>query len=333
MTAVAVFGAGRMGSIHALNLHEHHDARVRYVVDVDRRAAAALAARCGADIASTAEALDDEDVTAIVIATSTDTHTNLIESAAAAGKAIFCEKPIDLNVDTARAGVAAVERHGVPFAIGFNRRHDPSFHNLKEQIAAGTIGVVEYVSITSRDRLPPPPGYVETSGGIFRDMMIHDFDMARWLLDEEPAEVFATGSVLIDETIGQAGDVDSAIAVLRTAGGRLCSISNTRRCTFGYDQRIEVLGSLGMLSAGNRQEAPVQSADSSGLHSPTVLPSFLERYADAYRIQLDKFLRALRGEQLDLPGCADGLQALIVADCAQASLESGKSVKIGGMAS
>ena len=216
MTTLAVFGAGRIGTIHAGNLHANPDADVRYVVDVDEHSATQLAASCGASVASEDDALNDKDVTAVVIATSTDTHTDLIKSAAAAGKAIFCEKPIDLNIDTAREGVSAAEQHGVHLTIGFNRRHDPSFQKIKDEIDAGTVGSVEHVSITSRDPSPPPAEYVARSGGIFRDMMIHDFDMARWLLGEEPVVVFASGSVLVDESIGEAGDIDSAVALLKT---------------------------------------------------------------------------------------------------------------------
>ncbi len=328
MTGIAVFGAGRIGTIHAGNLHSHPDAVVRYVIDVDVQAAEKLASICGAHAVSAADALDDPAVSAVVIATSTDTHTDLIKLAAAAGKAIFCEKPIDLDIDTAREGLDAVQEHGVHLSIGFNRRHDPSFSKIKEEIDAGMVGSVELVSITSRDPSPPPTDYVARSGGIFRDMMIHDFDMARWLLGEEPAEVFATGSVLIDDNIGNAGDIDSAVAVLRTTGGKLCSISNSRRCSYGYDQRIEVFGSAGMVNAGNKTATEVETADASGFHRELVLPFFLERYADAYRIQLDKFLRAVNGDQVDLPDGADGLKALILADCAQQSFENTTPVTV-----
>ena len=328
MTGLVVFGAGRIGWIHARNLHSHPDAVVHHIVDVDENAANELASVCDARVTSAAEALGDPDVAAVVIASSTDTHTELIKLAASAGKAIFCEKPIDLDTDTARDGVSAVDQNGVYLSIGFNRRHDPSFSRLKDEIDAGTVGSVEHVAITSRDPSPPPADYVLRSGGIFRDMMIHDFDMARWLLGEEPVEVYANGSVLIDDGIGEAGDIDSAIAVLRTANGKLCSISNSRRCNYGYDQRIEVFGSAGMVNAGNKTATEVETADSTGYHKEVALPFFLERYADAYRIQLDKFLRAVNGESVDLPDGTDGLRALILADCAQQSLESGTPIAV-----
>ena len=349
MTGLAVFGAGRIGAVHAENLHTHPAAQVRYVVDVDAAAAAELASRCGARVASAGDALADRAVAAVVIATSTDTHTGLIEAAAAAGKAIFCEKPIDLDVGRAREAVDAAARCGVRLAIGFNRRHDPAFRRIRDAVAAGAVGSVEQVGITSRDPDPPPADYVARSGGLFRDMMIHDFDMARWLLGEEPVEVFAAGSVLFERSIGEAGDVDSAVAVLRTESGRLCSISNSRHCSYGYDQRIEVFGSSGMLQAGTgggtgtstdnatdnatgggTGTAPAhETPGPPGAHAGAARPFFLERYAEAYRLQMDRFLRGLNGESMDLADGEDGLRALILADCAQNSLATGKAVAVG----
>ena len=328
MIEFAVFGAGRIGTVHAGNLHRHPGARVRYVIDVDTGAATVLAASCGARVACATEALADRDVAAVVIATSTDTHTGLIGRAAAARKAIFCEKPIDLDIGRAREAIDAVERHGVQFAIGFQRRHDPSFRQVKDAVAAGAVGSVEYVGITSRDPAPPPADYVARSGGLFRDMMIHDFDMARWLLGEEPVVVFAVGSVLFDRNIGEAGDIDSAVALLKTQSGKLCSISNARRSSHGYDQRIEVFGSSGMLQAGNEVAKAVPEADVSGSDSDTDVPFFLRRYKDAYRIQIDRFLRRLNGEAVELADGVDGLRALILADCAQNSMLEGQPVAV-----
>lgn len=325
-TGIAVFGAGRIGRIHAANIHQNTRAEIRHIVDVSRAAAEDLALLCNARVSSIEEALQDEQVDAVIIASSTDTHAELVQAAAKAGKAIFCEKPLDLDTATARRSLEVVTQHQVRLCLGFNRRHDPTFNKLKQEIDAGAVGSVEVVSITSRDPSPPPADYVGRSGGLFRDMMIHDFDMARWLLGEEPVQVFASGSVLVDEKIGQAGDIDTAIAVLTTASGRLCQISNSRRCAYGYDQRIEVFGSKGMVNAGNATATQVQWANSSGVHSDVALPFFLERYADAYRLQLEKFLRALAGENLDIPGGADGLKALQIADAAQQSHESGLPV-------
>jgi myo-inositol 2-dehydrogenase/D-chiro-inositol 1-dehydrogenase len=328
VNCIVIIGAGRIGRIHAANLNQHPLADVRYVVDVVEAAASDLAASCGAQVGSVDSALADDSVDAVVIASSTDTHADLIAKAAKAGKAIFCEKPLDLDAHTAQQSLDLVDKHQVLMCLGFNRRHDPSFNRLKQDIDRGLVGDVEVVSITSRDPSPPPVEYIGRSGGLFRDMMIHDFDMGRWLLGEEPVEVFASGSVLADENIGKAGDIDTAIAVLKTASGRLCQITNSRRCSYGYDQRIEVFGSEGMVRAGNVRPSRVELANGEGFHKDPVLPFFLQRYADAYRLQMDKFLRAVNGENVDLPQGPDGLRALQLADAAQSSHESGRPMMI-----
>lgn len=328
MIRVAVIGAGRIGQIHAANLVRNESADVVYISDVIESAALSLAKRCGATVASVESVLGDKNVNAVVIASSTDTHADLVEQAAAAGKAIFCEKPLDLSAARAATCLSVAEKYNVLLGLGFNRRHDPSFSRLKNEIDAGSVGDVEVVSITSRDPAPPPAEYIERSGGLFRDMMIHDFDMGRWLLGEEPDQVFATGSVLADPEIKKAGDIDTAVVVLRTASGRLCQITNSRRCDYGYDQRIEVFGSKGLVRAANQTETRVEVANASGFATEPALPFFLERYADAYRIQLDKFLRAAGGEEIELPGGLDGLRALQLADAAQQSLETGQPVNV-----
>ena len=328
MIGIGVIGAGRIGQIHATNLYRHRDAELRYIVDVSDAAASELAAACGTQTGSLEALLDDDSIDAVVIASSTDTHADLVCAAAQAGKAIFCEKPLDLDVKTAARSLSTVDEFGVLMCLGFNRRHDPSFDRLKREIDNGKVGDVEVVSITSRDPSPPPIDYIDHSGGLFRDMMIHDFDMGRWLLGEEPVEVYAAGSVLVDQSIGDAGDVDTAVATLKTASGRLCQITNSRRCSYGYDQRIEVFGSSGMARADNQRETLVEVAGSSGFVRDPTLPFFLERYADAYRIQLDKFLRAVNGERLDLPGGNDGLRALQLADAAQRASDEGHPVAV-----
>ena len=328
MIGVGVIGAGRIGKIHAANLYRHPDADLRYIVDVSDAAASELAAACSTQTGSIDALLGDDSIDAVVIASSTDTHADLVCAAARAGKAIFCEKPLDLDVKTAIRSLGAVDESGVLLCLGFNRRHDPSFDRLKREIDDGKVGDVEVVSITSRDPSPPPIDYIGHSGGLFRDMMIHDFDMGRWLLGEEPVEVYAVGSVLVDQSIGDAGDVDTAVATLKTASGRLCQITNSRRCSYGYDQRIEVFGSNGMARADNQRETLVEVAGSSGFTSDPTLPFFLERYADAYRIQIDKFLRAVNGERLNLPSGNDGLRALQLADAAQRASDEGHPVAV-----
>jgi myo-inositol 2-dehydrogenase/D-chiro-inositol 1-dehydrogenase len=324
----ALFGAGRIGQIHARNLAAHADARLLHVVDVAADAAGQLAATCGARVSDTAAALADPAVHAILVASSTDTHAALIRAGAQAGKAIFCEKPLDLDIAGAQASLAVVAQAGVLLALGFNRRFDPAFRRLYREIAAGRAGKVEVISITSRDPTPPPPAYVARSGGLFRDMMIHDLDMARWLLAEEPATVFARGSALIDPAIGDAGDVDTAVVVLETASGRLCQITNSRRCAYGYDQRIEVFGAKGLLRADNVPATTVESAGAEGFTREPALPFFLERYAAAYRNELDEFLKALRGAPAQLASGEDGRRALLLANAAQESLDSGVPIRL-----
>jgi myo-inositol 2-dehydrogenase / D-chiro-inositol 1-dehydrogenase len=332
MKTFALFGAGRIGRIHAANLAAHPGARVKHVVDLDAGAASAVARACGAAVSDTRAALADAEVDALLVASPTDTHAALIESAAAAGKAVLCEKPVDLDVGRAKAAVAAAERAGILLAIGFNRRYDPSFRRLRQGIADGEIGAVESVLIVSRDPSPPPVAYVRHSGGLFRDMSIHDLDMARWLLGEEPVLVSAQGSCLVDPAIGEAGDIDTAAVTLRTAGGRIAQIANSRRAAFGYDQRIEVCGERGMLAAGNRKATSVEHATAAGYRSDPALPFFLERYADAYRLELDAFVRRLNGEPAELVSGADGVRALELAEAADRSLRTGAAVRLEGQA-
>jgi myo-inositol 2-dehydrogenase/D-chiro-inositol 1-dehydrogenase len=326
--AFALFGAGRIGQIHGRNLAERDDARLGYVIDTDAQAASRLAATLGAEVTDTATALRDSSIDAVAIATSTDTHADLIQAAARAGKAIFCEKPLDLDAARGEQTLAVVVQTGVLLALGFNRRYDPSFRRLRREVAGGRVGRVEVVSITSRDPAPPPVGYIGRSGGLFRDMMIHDLDMARWLVGEEPASVYARGSALVDPAIGAAGDIDTAVVVLETASGRLCQITNSRRCTYGYDQRIEVFGSAGMARAANHTATSVEVADASGFGTEPALPFFLERYAAAYRAEIDEFVKAVRGEPAELATGEDGQIALLLANAAQASLETRAPVPV-----
>jgi myo-inositol 2-dehydrogenase/D-chiro-inositol 1-dehydrogenase len=329
MLTFAQFGAGRIGAIHAANLAASGRARLKHVVDVNAGAAEALAARHGARASTMDAALSDPEVGAVIVASSTSTHADLVVAAARAGKAIFCEKPIDLSLARVDACLAEVRKAGVPMLVGFNRRFDPDFMELRRRIGAGAIGTVEQVIITSRDPAPPPLAYIRVSGGLFRDMTIHDFDMARWLLGEEPVEVFAYGANHVDPVIGAAGDIDSAMVLLRTASGRMAHINNSRRASYGYDQRIEVHGSVGRLIAGNRTPTTVELADAAAVTSDKPLHFFLERYADAYRIELGAFIDAVaQGTPMPV-GAEDGRQALVLADAALRSLQEGRPVKPG----
>ena len=322
------FGAGRIGQIHAANLAGHPDAELVSVVDVVADAAEALAASYGAHVTTPEGALADDTVDAVIIASSTDTHADLIEASARAGKAIFCEKPIDLDIGRVDACLAVVAECDVPLFVGFNRRFDPSFASLKGRLDDGEIGPVEMVSITSRDPGPPPLAYLKVSGGLFRDMMIHDLDMARWLLGEEPVQVFAFAEALVDPAVATVGDVDTAVVVLRTASGRLAQISNSRSAVYGYDQRVEVLGSTGMLRAENLRPTSVEIATETSTRTDNPLHFFLERYADAYRIELDTFIGAVREGRAPQPSGADGRMALRLADALLQSRETGAPVDV-----
>jgi len=328
MIGFCQFGAGRIGAIHAGNIASHPDARLQFVVDLDPAAAERLAGRYGAAVGTQLEALADPTVNAVVIASSTDTHADLVEAASRAGKAVFCEKPLDLDRHRAEACVAVARERGVPLMVGFNRRFDPNFTRLERQLRNGRIGRLELLTITSRDPAPPPIDYVRRSGGLFRDMMIHDFDMARWLLGEEPAEVFAAASVLIDPAIGEAGDVDTAVVTLRAPSGALCQISNSRRAAYGYDQRIEALGSKGALRADNVVESMVSFAGTDGVISDKPLHFFLERYAEAYRRELDHFIGAIVSGAVPMVGGGDAVKALALADAALESFRTGRSVRV-----
>ncbi len=328
MLRFAQFGAGRIGAIHAANLAAMPNAQLLHIVDVNAAAAKTLADRHGARVATVAEVFADRNVDAVIIASSTDTHADLAIAAARAGKAIFCEKPIDLSLKRVDACLAAVKKAKVPMFVGFNRRFDPSFSSLHARIGRGDIGNVEQVIISSRDPGLPPISYLKVSGGQLRDMTIHDFDMARWLLGEEPHELFAYGSCLVDPAVKAIGDTDSVMIVMKTPSGRLCHINNCRRASYGYDQRLEVHGSKGRLMAGNRTATTVELADASAVTGDKPLYFFLERYADAYRAELSAFVDAVESRKPMPVGAEDGRQAIVLAEAAVKSLKTGRPVKL-----
>ncbi len=328
MINIGILGCGRIGQVHGATLRGMTNACAAAVADAMPAAAQALAASTGAKVMDADALINDPGIDAVIIGTPTTTHYDLIHAAAAAGKAIFCEKPIDLSVARIHDCLAAVEKAGVPFMTAFNRRFDPNFAHLQRQIADQVIGNVELVTILSRDPSPPPIGYIKTSGGIFRDMMIHDLDMARFLLGEEPAELTAAGSCLVDKAIGEAGDLDTAVVTLKTASGKLCQISNSRRATYGYDQRIEVHGSTGMLRADNMLETTVELSNASGMCKSPTQPFFLERYAAAYRAEMVHFVEALEQGKPVTPTGLDGLKAQLLADAADAAARDGEKKRL-----
>jgi myo-inositol 2-dehydrogenase/D-chiro-inositol 1-dehydrogenase len=330
MLTMALLGAGRIGQIHGRNVADNPRAALVAIADADAKAAAALSAATGAKVATIDAIMDDKAIAAVAICTPTDTHADLIERAVKAGKAVFCEKPVSLDSARIETCLKVVGEAKGKLMIAFNRRFDPSFADVKRRIDAGEVGNVELVTILSRDPAPPPVGYVERSGGLYRDMMIHDLDMACFLLGEEPVELHAVGANLIDPAIGKAGDVDTAAVLLKTASGRIAQISNSRRATYGYDQRIEVHGSKGLLVAGNHHATTVTRANGDGYATDPALPFFLERYAEAYRLELDAFITAVLDGKPISPTGEDGLKAQRLADAATEASQSGQPVKLAG---
>jgi myo-inositol 2-dehydrogenase/D-chiro-inositol 1-dehydrogenase len=330
MLRFGLLGAGRIGQIHGRNIAASPGARLVALADVDANAAAKLAETTGAEVRDPSAIIAAGDIDAVLIGTPTDTHADLIEAAARAGKAVLCEKPVDLASARVESCLKVVESAGIPLMIGFNRRFDPNFSALQQRVAAGAVGTVEIVTVISRDPGPPPISYIGRSGGLYRDMMIHDFDILRFMLGEEPIELHAYGSALVDPEIGRAGDVDTALVVLKTASGKLGQISNSRRAAYGYDQRIEVHGSKGMARAGNVHETTVEIAGETGFNADPVMNFFLERYAQAYRLELAAFIEAVAAGKEPSPSGRDGLAAQRLADAATESRETGKPVGIRG---
>jgi len=324
----AILGAGRIGQVHARAVAGTPGAKLTAIADPVAKAAEAVQAAYGCDIRSIETILASADVDAVVICTPTDTHADLIERFTAAGKAVFCEKPVDLSLARVKACLATVSANKGKVMVGFNRRFDPDFMAVKAAIDAGTIGDVEMVTITSRDPGAPPADYITRSGGIFRDMTIHDFDMARWLLGEEVDSVFASASVLTDKTIGELGDFDSANVILRTASGKQAIITNTRRATYGYDQRIEVLGSKAMVQAENHGTSRVVVADAKGFHAAPLLNFFMTRYIAAYANEIAAFVAAVNGGTALPTTTHDGLMALALAEAALKSVAEGRAIKV-----
>jgi len=325
---IGILGAGRIGKAHAAAISATSGADFVALAEPFAEAANAMAAQYGCDIRTIDEIASSADIDGVIICTPTDTHADLIEQFCRAGKAVFCEKPVDLSLQRVRDCLAVVKETQGTLMVGFNRRFDPDFCALKAAIDEGAIGQVEMLTITSRDPGAPPIEYIKRSGGIFRDMTIHDFDVARWLLGEEVATVQAAASVLTDKAIGEAGDYDSVNIILATASGRQAVITNTRRATYGYDQRIEVLGSEGMASAENHHEDRVTIANGKGFQRRPLLNFFMERYMPAYEAEIRAFIAAVEQGVTPPTTGEDGLMALALADAAIKSVLEGRVVKV-----
>jgi myo-inositol 2-dehydrogenase/D-chiro-inositol 1-dehydrogenase len=329
MIKFAVLGCGRIGRMHALNLARHPRAELVWVFDVAGSAAASVAEATRAKQARDAdEALSAKDVEAVLIASSTNTHLDLLERAVEAGKAVLCEKPIDLDLAKVDACWQRIKGRNATIMIGFNRRFDPSFRAMRDRIRQGEIGKLEQLVVTSRDPSPPPVAYIQVSGGLFRDMTIHDFDMARYLMGEI-VSVFAIGANLVDPAIKTAGDIDAAMIVLEGADSGLCHINNSRRCTYGYDQRVEAFGEKGMLQAGNQRPTTVSfwGTGATEARDPT-LHFFIERYTPAYLAEIDHFVDCVEQGTAPLVGYRDGREALRLADAALESMTTGRRIRL-----
>jgi myo-inositol 2-dehydrogenase / D-chiro-inositol 1-dehydrogenase len=329
MIRFGVIGAGRIGKVHAATIAGNPKAKLAYIADAMPKAAEDLAARHGAKVASVDDIMKAGDVDAVLIGSPTGFHAEQIQAASNAGKAIMCEKPVSLDVKTIQDTLKVVEKNKSTLMIGFNRRFDPNFAELESRIRKGEIGEVEMVTVISRDPAPPPAEYVKGSGGIFRDMMIHDFDMARFLMGEEFVVVNALGAALVDKAIGEAGDVDTAAVQMQTKSGKIAVITNSRRATYGYDQRMEVHGSKGMIHAKNVHNSTVEVLNQSGYRADPIQNFFLERYGQAYANELNTFIAAVEaGSRNPRPSGFDGLQAQILADAATESWKTGRPVKV-----
>ena len=329
MIRFGVIGAGRIGKVHAAAIASNPKAKLVYIADAMPKAAEDLAAKHGAKVVSVDDIVKAKDVDAILIGSPTGFHAEQIQAASNNGKAIMCEKPVSLAVETIHETLKVVEKNKSTLMIGFNRRFDPNFAELERRIRGGAVGDVEIVTVISRDPNPPPAEYVKGSGGLFRDMMIHDFDMARFLMGEEFVVVQALGSSLVDKAIGLAGDVDTAAVQMQTASGRIAVITNSRRASYGYDQRMEAHGSRGMLSARNVHNTTVELHNAEGILADPVQNFFLERYSAAYANELSTFITAVdSGNRDPKPNGFDGLQAQILADAATVSWQTKKPVKV-----
>lgn len=327
MVKLAIFGLGRIGSVHAVNAVAQPGVELEYIVDpFGGDAVSAVAARTGATIADAETVFADGSIDGIIIASPTDTHAELLLRGAEAGKAIFCEKPISLDFATAATVTEAVEASGISCLLAFQRRYDPNFRFVKERIASGAAGRLEHIVMHTRDPAPPPPAYVARSGGMFRDQAIHDFDMARYLLDEEIATVYAVGACLIDREIGAAGDIDTAMITLTSTSGRFVQMVNCRRAPFGYDQRLEALCSQEVLYVDNRPQRAITIADDAGFRTSPPMNYFIERFADAYRDEMLAFVDMIRIGRKPLAGIRDGLEAQRIAEAANISMQTGQPV-------
>ena len=326
-----VIGAGRIGKIHAANLALRvPGAAIAAISDIDPGAARQLAGQLNVPTVAEDyhELLADPGVDAVAVCSSTNTHARIVVEAAQAGKHIFCEKPIDHDLAKIDQALAAVQAAGVKFQVGFNRRFDPNFRKIRQMVADGEIGTPHILRITSRDPAPPPVSYVRVSGGIFLDMTIHDFDMARYLMGSEVLEVYASGGALVDPEIGAAGDLDTVVITLRFENGAIGTIDNSRKAVYGYDQRVEVFGSGGMLQALNNLPENIVFSNADQVQTPKPLYFFLERYAESFAAEMQAFVRSIREDTQPPVTGADGRIPVVMGMAAHRSVLEHRPVRL-----
>ncbi len=328
---VGLIGAGRIGKLHGNHLaFRVPNARLRAVADIALEVARECAAACNVSTVydDYRRVLEDSSIDAVVICSSTNTHAQIIEDAAAAGKHIFCEKPLDFDLARIDQVLAAVDRAGVKLQVGFNRRFDANFKRVRELVAEGRIGKPHIVRITSRDPAPPPIEYVKVSGGIFLDMTIHDFDMARYLIDDEATELYAAGGVMVEPEIGKAGDIDTAVITLRYDRGAIGTIDNSRQAVYGYDQRVEVFGSRGMVGVSNRKPDTAEWSTADGVQSSLPLFFFIERYTESYIAEMRDFIKSVQQDRTPLVTGLDGRIPVVMGYAAQKSYRENRPVRL-----
>jgi len=327
---MGILGVGRIGRLHADNVIGMPDIRLKSVADPFLEAEEWRSRGIEASL-DPGLVIDDDEIEAVLICSSTPTHADLIERAALAGKHIFCEKPIALDPARVRQTLAVTAEAGVKLQIGFNRRFDPSFSKVRQAVVEGEVGEVYLVKIVARDPAPPPIEYVQASGGMFLDMTIHDFDMVRFLSGSEVEEVQALGAVLIDPAIGKAGDVDTALVVMKLANGALATIENSRQAVYGYDQRIEVFGSEGGIEAPNEVPTRVRTRSPVGVRSENPHYFFLERYRQAYVNELEAFATCIREDRESPVDGVDGLIPLLIGIAATSSVRENRPIRVEGV--
>lgn len=328
MIKFAQFGAGFIGKIHGTNIARHPEAELTTIYDVNTAAAEALAAKLGARVAASPDEIWSSDVDAVLIASSTHTHAELLSGAIQVGKPAYCEKPIDLDINRVKEVASQARQTPLPILVGFSRRFDANHRGIREEFQKGEIGKLEMMHITARDPKPPALEYIKVSGGQLRDQAIHFFDLARWLAGEDPVEVYATGAALVDPAIAEAGDVDTSMIILKFVSGAMCHINCSRRAEYGYDERVEMFGSKGMAISRRKPRREVALYKGNSVISDGLHPGWFERMEPTFYQALDAFIKAVQGEASEYPMLADGLKAQLIAEAAYESLQTNRPVQI-----